>query len=43
MDRLFIANQSVIPNSIGGQNPTHTGQALGLRTADHAHERYLDS
>jgi hypothetical protein len=37
------ADHSVIPNAIGGQNPTHTGQRLALRTAVHAHERYLDA
>jgi len=32
-----VGDHSVIPNGLGGPNPTHTGQALALRTA----ERYL--
>jgi choline dehydrogenase-like flavoprotein len=39
--RLFIADHSVIPNGVGGANPTHTGQALALRTADRVRERYF--
>jgi hypothetical protein len=43
VSRLFVADHSVIPNALGGQNPTHTGQALALRTADHIDERYPSS
>jgi choline dehydrogenase-like flavoprotein len=39
--RLFVGDHSVIPNGLGGPNPTHTGQALALRTAEKIHERYL--
>jgi choline dehydrogenase-like flavoprotein len=41
VSRLFIADHSVIPNGVGGANPTHTGQALALRTADRLAERYF--
>ena len=41
VDRLFLADHSVLPNGLGGANPTHTGQALALRTADSIAERYL--
>lgn len=39
--RLFVADHSVLANSLGGPNPTHTGQALSLRTADAVVERYF--
>lgn len=41
VDRLFIADHSLIPNGLGGANPTHTGQALALRTADVILDRYF--
>ena len=41
VDRLFVGDHSAIPNALGGQNPTHSGQALALRTADAIHERYF--
>ncbi len=41
VDRLFVADHSVVPNGLGGANPTHTGQALAMRTAERIHERYL--
>jgi choline dehydrogenase-like flavoprotein len=41
VDRLFVADHSALANSVGGPNPTNTGQALALRTADHVAERYL--
>jgi Choline dehydrogenase and related flavoproteins len=41
VSRLFVGDHSVIPNGLGGPNPTHTGQALALRTAEKIHERYL--
>ena len=40
VSRLFIADHSVIPNGLGGANPTHTGQALALRTAETILDRY---
>lgn len=43
VDRPFVADHSALPNALGGQNPTDTGQALAPRTADHAHEHLLDS
>lgn len=43
VDRLFIADHSVLPNSLGGPNPTHTGQALALRTARALAHRYFSS
>lgn len=41
VDRLFVGDHSAIPNALGGQNPTHTGQALALRTADKIKELYF--
>jgi choline dehydrogenase-like flavoprotein len=41
VDRLFIGDHSAIPNGLGGANPTHTGQALAIRTADKLIERYF--
>lgn len=42
VDRLFVADHSVLPNGLGGANPTHTGQALALRTAEQIAERYFE-
>ena len=42
VDRLFVADHSALANGVGGANPTHTGQALALRTAEHLADRYLD-
>ncbi|MFQ3318868.1 MAG: choline dehydrogenase-like flavoprotein [Natronomonas sp.] len=42
VDRLFVADHSALPNGVGGANPTHSGQALALRTAEHVAERYFD-
>lgn len=39
--RLFIADNSVHYNSLGGPNPTLTTQALATRTADKLAERYF--
>ena len=39
--RLFIADHSALANGVGGANPTHTGQALALRTAEHVAARYF--
>jgi choline dehydrogenase-like flavoprotein len=40
--RLFIADNSALPNSIGGPNPTLTTQALATRTAEKIFTRYFD-
>jgi choline dehydrogenase-like flavoprotein len=42
VDRLFIADHSVLPNGLGGPNPTNTGQALAMRTGDRIANRYFD-
>src|SRR5919199_5250178 len=39
--RLFIADNSALPNSLGGPNPTLTSQALATRTAEHIFLRYF--
>ena len=41
VDRLFVADHSALANGVGGANPTHTGQALALRTAEHVADRYF--
>jgi choline dehydrogenase-like flavoprotein len=41
VDRLFVADHSVLPNSLGGPNPTNTGQTLATRTADRIAHRYF--
>lgn len=41
VDRLFIADHSVLPNGLGGPNPTNTGQALAMRTGDRIADRYF--
>ena len=41
VDRLFIGDHSVMSNSIGSPNPTHTGQAVALRTAEVIADRYF--
>lgn len=38
--RLYIADNSVLYNSLGGPNPTNTTQALATRTADKIFEKY---
>jgi choline dehydrogenase-like flavoprotein len=40
--RLFIADNSVLANSVGGVNPTLTTQALATRTAEKIVQRYFD-
>jgi choline dehydrogenase-like flavoprotein len=37
--RLFIADNSALPNSLGGPNPTLTNQALATRTAERIFQR----
>jgi predicted amidohydrolase YtcJ len=39
--RLFIADCSALPNSLGGPNPTLTMQALATRTAEKIFVRYF--
>jgi choline dehydrogenase-like flavoprotein len=39
--RLFIGDHSVLANSLGSPNPTHTGQAVALRTAETIADRYF--
>lgn len=39
--RLFIADNSVLFNSLGGPNPTLTTQALATRTAEKIAEKYF--
>jgi choline dehydrogenase-like flavoprotein len=41
VDRLFVADNSVLPNSLGGPNPTNTTQALATRTGERIVERYF--
>jgi choline dehydrogenase-like flavoprotein len=41
VDRLFIADHSALANGLGGPNPTNSGQALALRTADRISELYF--
>lgn len=40
--RLYIADNSVIYNGIGGPNPTLTNQALATRTAEKIVEKYFN-
>src|SRR3712207_6632661 len=39
--RLFVADNSALPNSLGGPNPTLTTQALATRTAEVIFRRYF--
>jgi choline dehydrogenase-like flavoprotein len=39
--RLFGADNSALPNSIGGPNPTLTSQALATRTAENIFRTYF--
>ncbi|WP_378740205.1 GMC oxidoreductase [Nocardia brasiliensis] len=39
--RLFIADNSALPNSLGGPNPTLSTQALATRTAERIFHRYF--
>jgi choline dehydrogenase-like flavoprotein len=39
--RLFVADCSALPNSVGGPNPTLTAQALATRTAEKIFVRYF--
>lgn len=42
VDGLFLADNSVLPNGLGGPNPTLTTQALATRTAEHIAQTYFD-
>ena len=39
--RLFVADNSALPNGLGGPNPTLTTQALATRTAEKIFVRYF--
>ncbi|MDF9748209.1 GMC family oxidoreductase N-terminal domain-containing protein [Natrinema salsiterrestre] len=41
VSRLFVADHSAMANGVGGPNPTNTGQALALRTADRIGDLYF--
>jgi choline dehydrogenase-like flavoprotein len=41
VERLFIADNSALPNALGGPNPTLTTQALATRTAERIFVRYF--
>jgi choline dehydrogenase-like flavoprotein len=41
VDRLFVGDHSALANGIGGPNPTNSGQALALRTADRIGDLYF--
>ncbi len=40
--RLFIGDNSVLANGLGGPNPTLTTQAVATRTAEHIFQMYFD-
>jgi choline dehydrogenase-like flavoprotein len=41
VERLFVADNSALPNALGGPNPTLTTQALATRTAEKIFVRYF--
>ena len=41
VDRLFVADNSVLANALGGPNPTLTMQALATRTSERIFRRYF--
>ncbi|WP_049996481.1 GMC family oxidoreductase N-terminal domain-containing protein [Halococcus sediminicola] len=41
VNRLFVADHSALANGVGGPNPTNSGQALALRTADKIADIYF--
>jgi choline dehydrogenase-like flavoprotein len=41
VDRLFIADNSALPNAAGGANPTLTTQAVATRTAENIFRTYF--
>ena len=42
VERVFVADNSALPNALGGPNPTLTTQALATRTAERIFVRYFD-
>jgi len=42
VSRLFVADNSALPNGLGGANPTLTTQALATRTAERIVTSYFD-
>jgi choline dehydrogenase-like flavoprotein len=42
VEHLFVSDTSVLPNGLGGPNPTLTAQALAVRTAERIAARSLD-
>jgi choline dehydrogenase-like flavoprotein len=41
VERVFVADNSALPNALGGPNPTLTTQALATRTAERIFVRYF--
>jgi choline dehydrogenase-like flavoprotein len=41
VERLFVADNSALPNGVGGMNPTLTTQALATRTAERIFVTYF--
>lgn len=41
VNRLYIADNSALPNALGGPNPTLTNQALGTRAAENIFVKYF--
>jgi choline dehydrogenase-like flavoprotein len=41
--RLYIADNSVLYNGIGGPNPTLTTQALATRTSEKIMDKYFNN
>lgn len=41
VERLFVGDSSLLPNGIGGPNPTLTAQALATRVGDEVARRYF--
>lgn len=41
IDRLFVADHSVLANGGGGANPANTGQVLAARTGEKIVERHF--
>jgi choline dehydrogenase-like flavoprotein len=41
VERLYVADNSALPNGLGGPNPTLTNQALSTRTAENIFVKYF--
>ena len=41
VERLFVGDTSILPNGLGGPNPTLTAQAIAARTAGEIARRYF--